>query len=383
MRRSSSSSRISSSTVPRRIHTRRLYRRAIASCAVGAVVLALLATPAAQAPRVPTARLISAARLNLPGAVDSSNPAVWALIDGVQRLFVISSWGGVPVRSIGTSLTSLQRGQPVAFHSHPGHGVWMEAIVPDESGAWYGFYHHERAADLCGRPDRQLPRIGAMRSTDHGATWTDLGFVLDAPPGSEACDSTNRFVLGGVGDVTAALDRDGQDLYLYFSQYGRAGVSQGVAVARLAWADRDAPAGKVTIWNDGAWLPPSADPDLDTGWRYPAGTPLMPAARPFHDGSPINDVFWGPSIHWNTYLEQYVMLLSRAKDEVFGEEGIYVSFSPTLSDPRAWSAPAKLLSGGEWYPQVLGDEPGTDRTAGQRARFFMMGKSSRTIEFER
>jgi hypothetical protein len=261
----------------------------------------------------------------------------------------------------------------------------MEAIVPDEAGAWYGYYHHERPADLCGRPDRQLPRIGAMRSLDNGATWTDLGIVLDAPPGSEACDSANRFVLGGVGDVTAALDRDHQDLYLYFSQYGRAGVSQGVAVARLAWADRDEPVGKAAIWNGGAWLPPSEDADRDIGWRYPAGTPLVASTRPFHDGSSSNDVFWGPSIHWNTYLEQYVMLVNRAKDDVFGEEGIYVSFSPVLDDPSRWSAPAKILNGGEWYPQVIGSEigAGTDRAAGQRARFFMMGKSTRMIEFQR
>src|SRR5262245_17521700 len=175
----------------------------------------------AQSARTPTARLVSASRLDLPAEIDSSNPAAWALVDGVARLFVISSWGGIPVRASGASLESLREDRPVAFASHPGHGVWMEAILPDDSGVWYGYYHHERPADPCGRPDRQLPRIGAMRSSDNGATWTDLGIVLDAPVGSEACDSANRFVLGGVGDVTAALDREHQDLYLYFSQYGR------------------------------------------------------------------------------------------------------------------------------------------------------------------
>jgi len=359
-----------------------IWPRILSSVAAAALVIA---TASAQAPSVPSARLASASRLNLPGEIDSSNPAVWAIQDGIARLFVISSWGGVPVRSIGASIDTLRADQPVGFASHPGHGVWMEAIVPDETGAWYGYYHHERPADLCGRPDRQLPRIGAMRSTDNGATWTDLGIVLDAPVGSEACDSSNRFVLGGVGDVTAALDRDHQDLYLYFSQYGRAGVSQGVAVARLAWADRDEPVGKVTVWNGGAWLPATEDADRDIGWRYPAGTPLVASQHPFHDGSPSNDVFWGPSIHWNTYLQQYVMLVNRAKDDVFGEEGIYVSFSPTISDPRGWSSLKKLLSGGEWYPQVIGSETGTgtDRSAGQRARFFMMGKSTRMIEFQK
>jgi hypothetical protein len=356
------------------------WTRSLSSALIACAALATIdRTIDAQAPHTPSARLTGASKFTLPGEVDSSNPAVWALVGGVQKLFVISSWGGIPTRASGTSLASLHGDGPVGFISHPGNGVWMEAIVPDASGAWYGYYHHERPADLCNRPDRQLPRIGAMRSIDQGRTWEDLGIVLDAPPGGEACDSANRFVLGGVGDVTAALDPSGQDLFLYFSQYSR-GVDQGVAVARLAWADRDAPVGKVSVWNRGAWLPAS---ETETGFAYSAGTPLVAASKPFHDRSATNDVFWGPSIHWNTYLEQYVMLLNRAKDDQFGQEGIYVSFSPTVADPATWSAPVKIKSGGEWYPQVIGDETGvgTDRTAGKRARFFMTGKSDQMIEF--
>ena len=349
---------------------------------IAAVVVCLvLGLELLGAQSAPSARIVSASRLNIPGEIDSSNPTVWDTVDGVTRLFVITSWGGVPVRSSGATLESLQPGQPVGFSTHPGHGVWMESIVKDAGGTWYGYFHHERPADLCGRSDRQLPRIGALRSSDQGRTWDDLGIVIDAPPGTEACDSNNRFVLGGVGDVSVMLDAGSQDLYLFFSQYSRAATGQGVGVARLAWADRDAPAGKVTVWNAGAWLPASG---ADAAWTYPAGTPLVKAARPFHDRSGTNDVFWGASVHWNTYLEQYVMLLNRAKDDQFGQDGIYVSFSPTLVDPLRWSAPAKILNGGTWYPQVVGLEPGigTDRLAGRRARFFMMGKSERMIEFE-
>src|SRR5688572_27735039 len=342
-----------------------------------APLLALLAVVSinAQSSRVPTARLISAPRLDLPADVDSSNPAVWSLIDGVQRLFVISSWGGIPVRMTGTAVDALHESGQVSFTVHPGHGVWFEAIIPADDGTWYGYYHHERPAEVCGRMDRQLPRIGAMRSIDHGATWDDLGIILDAPEGDEACQSSNRFVLGGVGDVTAALDAEAKDVYLYFSQYGRDPSAQGVAVARIEWADRDAPAGKASVWNDGAWIPDS---------RL-SGTPLVRAAQPFHDRSTAADVFWGPSIHWNTYLEQYVMLLNRAKDDQFGQDGIYVSFSPTLADPTQWTRPVRIQSGGEWYPQVIGMESGTgtDRRAGKRARFFMTGRSDRFIEFER
>jgi hypothetical protein len=332
-----------------------------------------MATVSAQGPRTPTARLVSASRFDLPARIDSSNPAVWSLIDGVQRLFVISSWGGVPVRTSGATLDSLRNDGPVVFTSHPGHGVWIESIIPAEDGTWYAYFHHERSADVCGRPDRQLPRIGALRSADQGQTWDDLGIIIDAPPGTDACDSDNRFVLGGVGDVTAALDAASQDVYLYFSQYSRDPAAQGVAVARLAWADRDQPVGKVSIWNSGAWLPDGS------------GTPLTRTRQPFHDRSGTNDVFWGPSIHWNTYLEQYVMLLNRAKDDQFGQDGIYVSYSPTLSDPTRWTTPVKIFNGGDWYPQVIGTEAGTgtDRTAGKRARFFMTGRSTRLIEFER
>ena len=351
-----------------------------------AVVIASSMVLPAQDVGVPTARLVDAATLTLPGRVDSNTPLLWHLDDGRSVLTAITSWGGVPEVARGASVQALALEGGVTFTNHPGHGVWFEAIVADDLDRWYGFYHHERPADECGRPDRQLPRIGAARSVDFGRTWDDLGIVLDAPANSAACGSTNRFTLGGVGDVTAALDRGQEFLYLYFSQYGRDPVSQGVAAARLAWADRDAPVGRAEIWNDGAWLPvrDAASEGEAPRWDYPVGTSLWPPSRPFHDGQPSADVFWGPAIHWNAFLEQYVMLLNRAKDEQYGQDGIYVSFSPTLADPRAWAPPVELMNGGGWYPQVAGlDGADTDKLAGQRARLFITGRSSRVIVFSR
>jgi hypothetical protein len=352
----------------------------VATLALAAIV------PAQEAP-VPTAWVVEAPKLALPGRVDSNNPLVWHHDSATRILTALTSWGGVPEVARGSSLQTLGIEGGVTFTTHPGHGVWFEAIVADELDRWYGFYHHERPAEECGRPDRQLPRLGAARSTDFGRTWDDLGIVLDAAPGSTACDSTNRFVLGGVGDVTAALDHDSQFLYLYFSQYGRDPASQGVAAARMSWADRDSPGGRFEIWNEDVWLPVRnvAEDGEAPRWEYPAGTSLRPPSRPFHDGQSSADVFWGPAIHWNTHLGQYVMLLNRARDEQYGQDGIYVSFAPTLDAPRTWSAPAKILNGGGWYPQVVGLEPGsgTDKLAGQRARLFLTGSSSHYIEFER
>jgi hypothetical protein len=64
---------------------------------------------------------------------------------------------------------------------------------------------------------------------------------------------------------------------------------------------------------------------------------------------------------------------------------VYVSYAASLQDPRAWSAPTRILKGGTWYPQVLGlDEgSGTDKTAGEWARFFMLGESRHLIHFSR
>ncbi len=322
----------------------------------------------------PAAGLVRASRIVMPGAVDSNVPLAWELVDGRWQLFALTSFGGIPTRHAGSALDQMQPAGPLTIAPHPGDGVWIESVVPDGHGTWYGYYHHERPAVACGRADRFLPRLGAVRSTDRGATWEHLGFILEAPGDTAACASTNLFVLGGVGDVSAVLDRTSTNLFLYVSQYPKTPADQGIAVARLAWADRDTPVGRVDVWRGGAWIPAPA-----------AGTPLVAPSRPWHDGQIAADVFWGPSIHWNRYLEQYVMLMNRAANERFDNEGIYVSYAPGLDDPRRWSAPRKILNGGGWYPQVAGLEPaaGTDREAGQRARFLLTGRSDYVIEFQK
>jgi hypothetical protein len=341
---------------------------------VALVCAALLVTLHGQAERSPTVRLVPASRIVMPGAVDSNVPLAWDLVDGRWRLFALTSFGGVPARHAGPALDQMQQADPLIITTHPGDGVWIESIVPAEDGTWYGYYHHERPAEACGRADRFLPRLGALRSFDHGATWEHLGFILEAPADTAACASRNRYVLGGVGDVSAVLDRTQTTLYLYFSQYFKAPAVQGIAVARLAWADRDAPVGRLTIWRNGAWLPAPA-----------AGTPLVAPTRPWHDGQAAADVYWGPSIHWNRYLERYVMLMNRAANDDFRNDGVYVSYAARLDEPLRWSVPRKILHGGGWYPQVAGLEPatGTDREAGQRARLLLTGRSDYVIEFQK
>jgi hypothetical protein len=336
--------------------------------------------------RVPTATLLPASSIAFDGPADSNSPAVWGDVHGVRFLFLFTSFNGWSTRQAGQQVSSLSSRGPVAFETPPPHGVWFEAIVPDVDGTWYGYYHNERPAEICDNRTLMLPRIGAARSTDFGATWVDLGIVLEAPDGSHDCDTDNRFFAGGVGDFSVMLDPESRYLYFFFSQYADREGAQGVAIGRMPWGARDRPRGRVSVWLRGmAWAPPRrVQRDGESAYSFPTGMPIYRAADDWHDG-PTVDAFWGPSVHWNTHLEQYVMLLNRASDSTWRQEGIYVAFSPTLADPTAWSTPRRLLAGGDWYPQVIGTEAGkgTDRIAGETARLFLGGRSRYFIQFHR
>jgi hypothetical protein len=321
--------------------------------------------------------LVPAEPLELTGEVDSNSPAVWGLFSGQPTMVVLTSFAGRPSRALG-NLETLTPATPVRVRPWPGGGVWMEAVVTAPDGTWYGYYHNERPATECGETSKVVPRIGAARSKDRGANWFDLGIILEAPESTFVCNTNNRYFVGGVGDLSAVLDRNGQFLYLFFSQYGRAAADQGVGVARMAWGDRDKPAGKLDVWSAGVWLPLP-------GTELTGATAIFATTRFWHDADEKADAYWGPAVHWNDYLEQYVMLLNRTADESFTQEGIYVSMTTTLENPGSWSLPGKIMDGGQWYPQVIGMEPGegTDKLAGQEARFFMSGQSNYVIRFFR
>jgi hypothetical protein len=334
--------------------------------------------------------------MRLTGAVDSNSPAIWEVRRGRPILHVLTSFAGRPSVAAGSSLAGLSAARETDIVPWPPGGNWMEAVVSDDHGTWYGYYHNEHVADdVCPGTRKFIPRIGAARSTDHGLTWENLGIILEAPRGTHDCASTNRYFVGGIGDLSVMLDPESRDLYIFFSEYLRQRSLQGVAVARLLWANRDEPAGKVMVWNDGVWLRtrgvrmPGPDTESTSDdvirWLYPPAAPFYRAADSWHDGNAVVDAFWGPSVHWNTYLQQYVMLLNRAKNGAYDSEGIYVAFAPRLDDPGLWSAPVGILAGGSWYPQVMGTElgTGTDKIASETARFFMSGRSSYFIRFSK
>jgi hypothetical protein len=318
------------------------------------------------------------------GETDSNSPAHW---DG-ERLFVFHS-AGHTWRSAGPDLYHLNESyDPVRYDNEISGGRWIECTWRDTDGTLYGWYHNEPLG-ICPerRPEKHLtaPRIGAARSVDNGLNWHDLGIILEAPADSLYCSTENHYFAGGNGDFSVMLDPASRYLYFFISTYNRNPAEQGVSVARMLYADRDSPVGKVQKWYQGKWEEPGLGGHV---------TPIFPAKTDWHRKDA--DAFWGPSIHWNAYLNQFVILLNRACDANWAQEGIYITFNDDLSHPEQWSTPTKILDGKDavaipavgcgWYPQVMGidkEKKETDKLAGRVARLFVHGRSRWEIVFEK
>ncbi|MBN2270861.1 MAG: exo-alpha-sialidase [Sedimentisphaerales bacterium] len=308
------------------------------------------------------------------GDVDCSSPVHW---DGNTMYMFYST--GHPFRSSGPDLFSLSRpSKRISFDNEADWkmgGRWIESTYKAENGKLYMWYHNEPPLS----PDRTAPRIGTMVSGDNGLTWRDLGIVLEAPTGSNNLGSANKYFVGGNGDFAVIADRRNEYLYFFISTYHKDITEQGVSVARMLLRDLDEPKNKVFKWHQNRWAEPGIGGHV---------TPIFPASVDWH--RPDVDAFWGPSIHWNTYLNTWVVLLNRAKDKDWSQEGIYISFNSDLSKPEGWTKPAKILDASElekskWYPQVVGTDitkRETDKLAGQIARLFVAGVSKWEITFK-
>ena len=219
---------------------------------IAAVLLAAAATAGAQDNdgSLPKAVLVQGFPLVFPADVDSNSPAFWA--DG--NLHVFNSLH-TPFLSEGRNVARLDDPVGVTFRGGVAGPRWMEAVIQEEDGTLYGFYHHEPSG-LCNGGSKTAPQIGAARSRDEGLSWDDLGIILAGPFSSQRCVTENLYFIGGEGDFSAVLDPDRAFVYFLFSAYPNAVENQGIAAARMAWSDRDRPVGRVFKWRAGEWATP-------------------------------------------------------------------------------------------------------------------------------
>jgi hypothetical protein len=294
-----------------------------------------------------------------PAPVDSNSPVLKL---GNETIFFNSAWANIYRTTRSQQVTSDPTLSSCLNCSADGRR-WLEAIWYDEpAGVLYGWYHMEPDYLEC----LTAPLIGAMVSMDLGLTWEDRGIVLESGHPID-CSYENAYFAGGNGDFSVILDRDSRHFYFLFSNYAGPVEEQGVGIARGAFADRGQP-GTLFKYFEGAWEEPGL------GGRV---TPLWPTVTGW--AGPEFDVFWGPSVHWNTALGAYVVLLNRAVDAAWGQGGVYLSVSRDL---LTWTSPVKLVETNAFYPQVVGIGPrGTDSSVGAVARLYVAGVSTFFLDF--
>lgn len=283
---------------------------------------------------------------------------------------------GVPVGAVGGDQFSLTGGGAIPVDRSDHFPMWIEATWVDADGTVYGWYHNEPGG-VCAGGKLTAPRIGAVVSYDGGGTFYDLGLILTSGAAPD-CNSKNGFFAGGHGDFSVIPDRENAYFYFLFTNYGGDPASQGIAMARMAFEDRKMPVGAVWKYFDGEWMEPGL------------GGRVTPAFRAQADWQRADtNSHWGPSVHWNTALDSYVVLMNHACcNPGWPQEGIYISFTTDLSKPPNWSVPARILRDIGWgpgyYPQVIGLGPGeTDTVAGQTARLYVQGRSKWEMSFSK
>lgn len=365
----------------------------ISSIACLAIALPLIASPSRTNLKTASANSKNdvnvhferAVPITFPNRTDSNSPAVW---DG-STMLLFNSFGGQPRLAVGDSLASAEdpnpEGESSQYTTGAAGGRWLEGVVRDDStGRLYGYYHEELPS-FCPQATLFWPEIGAAVSDDDGQSWDDLGIVLTPRPGSVTCDTEHPVTSGGIGDFSVILDNataPGEHyLYFIFSSYGGDLDEQGISFARMLWIDRDAP------------IDPESGQSRVFKWDGVDWTSSGIAGRSeaiFHDSQQVswtsikNNGYWGPSVHWNTDLNRFIVLMNRSEGGNYDTQGIYLTATATLEDPSSWATPKMIIDSDQsWYPQVIGDTAiqGTDKRAGARAHYFNAGKSTLDIVF--
>ena len=315
-----------------------------------------------------TVTLRPARTVTMPSAVDSNSPAHWQ--NG--QLVLYNSTGVGPVRSSGVNQLHLADSRWVTLNNSTHRPYWIESTWLDSDGTIFAWYHHEPQG-VCGRIHLTAPEIGALVSYDGGTTFLDMGIVLSSGYPVD-CSAPNGYFAGGNGDFSVILSKNQKFFYFLFSNYAGPQDAQGVAAARIPVEQRYTQVGAVRKYFQGKWQEPGLGGQV---------TAIFPASVVWND--PNTDAFWGPSVHWNSHLQKFVMLLNRSCcTPEWPQEGVYVSFNSALNDPQGWTAPVKIMDGGSWYPQVIGQvgDNGTDKLADHVARLYVYGESDWDIIFD-
>ena len=297
------------------------------------------------------------------------------------------------------------------------HGaVWFETVYKDVSDptdkTLYSLYHNENyptnfpyrestgegylldnwPVGLLG--DSTLAavcRIGIMKSTDGGRSWSDQGIILEDKQPRMILRPHNTSVdfAGGVGDPSAVAS--GDYLYIFYGEYGYPGnfsaesydpgkewSGQCISIARIPLSELEDPSRKAKRWDGRNFTIPYDG----------IGKPVSSLQIPLSEGggptsSATSKYFWGPSVSWNTYLHSWVMLMAKAEAPKWAGSSIFISFNSHTDlgealNSQEWTKPAFLLEKpGDvvWYPSL--QPTGSNEDIAKKNTCLRMGKKGR------
>lgn len=245
-------------------------------------------------------------------------------------------------RSIGKSQfvesqTALQPANAVFgkrgnFNKWDNGGSWLMSVHREQGDNLIGFYHAEDHWYPHTSNDIAWKSIGVTYSTDEGVTWGEGKQIITSPLAKPASPA-----WGGSGDCCVVWDPFKNRWMCYYQEHN------------IYMAVSEDPKGAPGTWKK-YYNGDFTEPGL--GGQQSKLPGLTPGAN--------------PSVHWNTYLERWVMVW-----HAWGTTAeTMISFS---KDGITWDTPqsiitSKIAAGGKaWYPTIIGE---TDVTAGQIARIY-------------
>ena len=365
----------------------------------------------------PTFQLVAADKITFNSYVDCNMAEAWIgdtfrifpgkygedpLWGNAQELKLADGSDAIQAFSNSSSAFMNPSFPAIAPIGQPGlHGMfWFETVYQDQkdpSGkTLYAIYHNENYPSTLpydsstgeGYIDHNWPqglkgpgspatvcRIGIMKSLDGGWSWADKGiFIEDLQPRLILLPNNNAIdFAGGVGDPSAVAS--GDYLYLFYGEYGYPGIydsltynpdiehdGQCISVARIRLSDLDNPVGKAKRWDGQGFNAPY------NGVGIPIHSLQIHTAL---GGGPASSAtgkfYWGPSVSWNTSLNCWIMLMSKAEGPIWFGNSIYISYNKNpdlgiMNQSQQWTEPDLLIEKDNhivWYPSL---QPGNSQT---------------------
>jgi len=219
------------------------------------------------------------------------------------------------------------------FNNWDNGGSWLMSVFRKEGNQFIGFYHAEDHWYPHTDNDIAWKSLAVTYSTDAGKTWA-IGKQIITSPSAKPSAPT----WGGSGDCCVVWDHINKRWMCYYQENW------------ILMAVSTDPNGAPGTWK-----------------KYYNGAFTSDGLGGQHSKLPglENAAGGNPSVHWNTYLQKWVMVWHGWAPAV-----IYIASS---ADGITWDTPqsiisSEIVSGGKtWYPTIIGN---TDVEAGQIAKIY-------------